>query len=230
MTLRFIRDIFTHSLKYASILKVKPLTISIKMVLLFTKRVLVLFGAALLTLVCDAEPAHGMDKVAATKNCENGLKSLEQQKCRLVKEISGAYGKTVQDINGLIVKLKAANEPQIILSLSKDCQDGLAAIDWLITRYGKPARTSGVKEVSAPDSGEWLPIQEREEPAKIKEEKPKAKVDEKLKRRPISKRSLHPKFIKVSKKPTLQKPIVSVKARGRKPAQSNGKMRRSVTT
>ncbi|MBY0461558.1 MAG: hypothetical protein K2Q34_00040 [Alphaproteobacteria bacterium] len=201
------------------------------MVLLVTKRVLAIVGAALFTLIFDAEPAHGMDKVAATKNCENGLKSLEQQKCRLVKEISGAYRKTVQDINELIVKLKAANEPQIILSLSKDCQDGIAAIDWLITRYGKPAKAiGGVKEISALDSDEWLPIQEREEPSKIKEEIHKVKATEKPKRRLTSKRAPSPQFIKSRKKSAAQKQVTSVKTRARKPIQPNLKTRRSVAT
>ncbi len=202
----------------------------IKMVLLLAKRVLAIFAAALFTLVFDAEPAHGMDKVAATKNCENGLKSLEQQKCRLVREISGAYGKTVQDINELIVKLKAAREPQIILSLSKDCQDGLAAIDWLITRYGKPAKAVGVREISALESDEELPIQEREEPSKIKEEIHKVKANRKLKTRSTSKRVINPKFIKSSKKPAARKSIVSVKAKAQKPNHPSLKTRRSVAT
>lgn len=200
------------------------------MVLLLTKRVLAIFAAALFTLIFDAEPAHGMDKVAATKNCENGLKSLEQQKCRLVREISGAYGKTVQDINELIIKLKAANEPQIILSLSKDCQDGLSAIDWLISRYGKPAKTIGVKEISATGDDEWLPIQEREDPSKVKEEIQKAKVNGKLKRRAPSKRTLNSRFIKAPKKSRVQKPIVSVKTRAQKPIHSSLKARRGVAT
>ena len=201
------------------------------MVLLITKRVLAIFGAALFTLIFDAEPAHGMDKVAATKNCENGLKSLEQQKCRLVTEIKGAYGKTIQDINELIVKLKTANEPQIILSLSKDCQDGLAAIDWLITRYGKPAKATGVRETSSSsDSAEWLPLQEREGPLKLKEEMPKVKAIEKLKRRPTSKRSLNSGLIKVQKKSGIQKPIASFKARPQKSRLSSLKARKGVVT
>lgn len=201
-----------------------------KMVLLFTKRVLAIFGAVLFTLLFDAEPAHGVDKIAAIKNCENGLKSLEQQKCRLVTDIKGAYGKTVQDINAMIVKLKASNEPQIILSLSKDCQDGLAAIDWLIARYGKPAKVIGTKDISAPDRVVWLPPSEMDEPVKIQEEARKTKAIGKFKRRAASKRAFHPKLIKVNKRTTIQKSISSAKVKTHKPTQSSLKAKKTVVT
>lgn len=201
-----------------------------KMILLFTKRVLAIFGGVLFTLLFDAEPAHGVDKVAAIKNCENGLKSLEQQKCRLVTDIKGAYGKTVQDINEMIVRLKASNEPQIILSLSKDCQDGLSAIDWLISRYGKPIKAMGAKDISAADGVVLLPPSETDESVNIKEEIRKTKTIAKFKRKASSKRALRPKLIKVNKRTAIQKPIGAGKVKIQKPTQSSLKARKVVAT
>jgi hypothetical protein len=202
----------------------------IRMILLLAKRVLALFVAALFTLIFDAEPAYGVDKAAAVKNCENGLKSLEQQRCRLVNEIKGAYGRTIQDVRDLIIKLKLANEPQIILSLSKDCQDGLSAIDWLITRYGKSVKTVEVREVSTYGAAKRSLAPKKPDSFSLKGGCPKAKADKGGKVTNTTKAVLSPGLVKIQKKPELHKSIVSVKSKSPKLKVSSLKSRRNVET
>jgi len=119
------------------------------MVLFVTKRLLVILGGAIFTLLFDANPVHGLDRETSVKSCKNGLKALEQQKYRVVPEIRGAYNRTVEDLKNVIAKMKERNDPITALALSKECQDGLSAADWLINRYGKPSKVTQLKPSSA---------------------------------------------------------------------------------
>ena len=108
------------------------------------KRVFFTLLGVLGTLLLDADPAYGLSKEEAIKKCEGRITALEQQKNRCDDKIAVVYMQVLEDLKGLLTDLKKSEEPPKIMSLYTTCQEGLTAMEWIVSRYGKSAKIETV--------------------------------------------------------------------------------------
>lgn len=113
----------------------------------FVKRVFFALLGVLGTLLLDADPAYGLSKEEAVKKCEARITALEQQAYRCSDTIPENFYKSVlADLKGLVDELKKSEEPPKIMSCYTTCQEGLTAMEWLLNRYGKQAKSEAKSE------------------------------------------------------------------------------------